>query len=425
MRHSLCDISSLRTLFNSILFALVIFFLALIYPLSAHAKSITVQSKEVKVRGGAGNYYEVLYVVKEGTTLKVLEERDRWYKIELPDHSTGFVSKKALAKRSRKTSQRRYDKYDKGVEKVASSEIMAATKGVTDLGLFAKRYAKKRDIDTSIFEELEDLPFSATEYNVFKSTLPQKKRVKAKGLNKKGLQPYDRDVGEAVAVRLCSVGVSRDKNLRKYISMVGTAATENTPLYDESFIFIVLDSTRIASFAAPGGYIFITTAALEQMNNEAELAGVLSHEIVHVVNRHGISEIEKQKTRIQSDKMMESLGEEVAKLKMDTGDEQLFQELDDMTDRMYELLISGRKRTSEDESDRLGTIILYNTGYSADGLKQFIINAGKASRDRKESTYSHHSYKVRSDNIDKVIDKYRLTTTAESAIQERFRKKTR
>ncbi|MEE9524161.1 MAG: M48 family metalloprotease [Thermodesulfovibrionales bacterium] len=421
MRHSISNMSSLRTLFNFILFILIMS-IALIYPLSAHAKSITVKAKEVKVRSGAGNYYEVFYIVKEGTILKVLEERDRWYKIELPDHSTGFVSKKALAKRSMKPGQRRYDKYDKGVEKVASSEIMAATKGVTDLGLFAKRYAKKRDIDTSIFEELEDLPFSATEYNVFKSSLPQKKRVKARGLNKEGLQPYDRDVGEAIAVRLCSVGISKDKNLRKYISIVGTAATENTPLYDESFIFIVLDSPRIASFAAPGGYIFITTGALEQMKNEAELAGVLSHEIVHVVNRHGISEIEEQKTRIQSDIMMESLGEEVAKLKMDKGDEKLFEELDDMTDSIYELLISGRKRASEDESDRLGTIILYNTGYSPDGLKQFIINAGKASKDQKDSTYSHYSYEERSNIIDKVIKKKDLEATDEGIFEERFKR---
>jgi hypothetical protein len=407
-----------------ILFIIVSSIMFLLPPY-AHAKDITVQAREAKVRSGAGNYYEVLYIVKEGTLLKVLEERDRWFKIELPDHSTGFISKKALSKRSGKSSTLRYDKYDPGVETVSSSEIMASTKGATDLGLFAKRYAKKRNIDTSIFEELEDLPFSATEYNVFKSSLPQNKKVMAKGLNKKGLMQYDRDVGEAVAVRLCSAGVSRDRNLRKYISMVGTAASENTPLYDESFTFIVLDSPRIASFATPGGYIFITTAALEQMNNEAELAGVLSHEIVHVVNRHGISEIEKQKIRIESDKMMESLGEEVAKLKMDKGDEQLFRELDDLTDRMYELLISGRKRTSEDESDRLGTIILYNTGYSADGLKQFIVNAGKVSKDRKESTYSHESLKERSNNIDRVIKNNRLNTSNEGVFEERFREKTK
>jgi hypothetical protein len=121
--------------------------------------------------------------------------------------------------------------------------------------------------------------------------------------------------------------------------------------------------------------------------------------------------------------MMESLGEEVAKLKMDKGDEELFQELDDMTDSMYDLLISGRKRTSEDESDRLGTIILYNTGYSPDGLKQFIINAGKASKDQKDSTYSHHSYIERSNSIDKVIKKKGLEATDEGLFEDRFKDK--
>jgi hypothetical protein len=72
----------------------------------------------------------------------------------------------------------------------------------------------------------------------------------------------------------------------------------------------------------------------------------------------------------------------------------------------------------------LGTLILYNTGYSADGLKQFIINAGKANKDRKDSTYSHVSYRERSANIDKIINKYGLTTSVKGAVQERFREKT-
>ncbi len=386
-------------------------------------KDIIVQTNSVKVRSGAGNYYEVLYIANKGAKLEILEENDRWIKVRLPDGATGFVSKKALNRKPEKETARRYDKYDtEGVGKVASSEIMAATKGVMDIGAFAKRYAKNHKIDPSIFEELDDAPFSAPEYNVFKGTLSRKNRVRVKGMNRGGIEEYDRDIGEAIALRLSAAVIDKDRELRKYVSMVGTAVTDNTPLYDETFVFIVLESDEIASFAAPGGYIFITRGALAHMNNEAELAGVLGHEIIHVVQKHGIKEIEKQKTRIDSSKMMESLDEELTKLKMDKGNEKLYRELDQMTDEMYELITSGRKRKSEDESDSLGTLIMYNTGYRAEGLKTFIVNTGKVEEKNKGKSYSHHSADARASHIDVTIKKYRLNDKYKGTFEERFQK---
>ena len=388
------------------------------------AESITVESARVKVRSGAGNYYRVLYLVPRGTVLEVLEKAGKWYRVKLPNGATGFVSRRAVESRSKKAGEMRYDRTDTGVGKVASSEIMAATKGVTDLGLFAKRYAKKRGIDTRIFEELEAVPFTADEYRAFRATLPRRPRVRIRGLSRKGMEAYDRMIGRAVALRLCMVGLDNDKDLRKYVSMVGTALTDRTPLYDEDFVFIVLDSREPASFSTPGGYIFITRGALASMKNEAELAGVLSHEIIHVVQRHGIREIEKRKTRIHSDMMMDSLDEEVARHGMERGNEALMEELDDLADRMYEEIISGRYRESEEEADRFGTLVLYNTGYVPDGLKNFLVRVEGTSAGKGRS-YSRYPAEERAVNIDRTIKKYRLRTRGKKVFRERFDERTK
>ena len=116
---------------------------------------------------------------------------------------------------------------------------------------------------------------------------------------------------------------------------------------------------------------------------------------------------------------MDSLDEELEKLEMDRGDEELISELDDLADRIYELLINGRKRNSEEESDRLGTLILYNTGYRSDGLKNFLVKAGAAAK-QKGSTYGHQYLEERVANIDSVIEKNGLTGTDGKYCRQRF-----
>ncbi len=59
--------------------------------------------------------------------------------------------------------------------------------------------------------------------------------------------------------------------------------------------FIVLDTDGVNALAAPGGYVHITRGALSLMSNEAELAGVLGHEIIHVTEKHTIRAIQKGK----------------------------------------------------------------------------------------------------------------------------------
>ena len=91
-------------------------------------------------------------------------------------------------------------------------------------------------------------------------------------------------------------GVVQDKAVHKYVTLVGIGArAEPAAARTLAWTFIVLDTDGVNAFAAPGGFIHITRGALALMQNEAELAGVLGHEISHVTAKHTINAIQKNK----------------------------------------------------------------------------------------------------------------------------------
>ncbi len=76
------------------------------------------------------------------------------------------------------------------------------------------------------------------------------------------------------------------KDLPTYVSEIGNKLGAVTETPDQKFTFTVLDSPIVNAFALPGGYVYVTRGLLALASNEAELAGVLAHEIGHVVARH-------------------------------------------------------------------------------------------------------------------------------------------
>ena len=92
---------------------------------------------------------------------------------------------------------------------------------------------------------------------------------------------------------LASMPLVADSNVQRYVrrvamELVGVAERPNLP-----WNFYVLEDAAVNAFAYPGGFIFITRGILTHMNSEAELAGVLGHEIGHVTARHTASQITK------------------------------------------------------------------------------------------------------------------------------------
>ncbi len=81
-------------------------------------------------------------------------------------------------------------------------------------------------------------------------------------------------------------GVYDDPDVGGWIAQVGGGLAANSELPDLAFTFTVLDTDQVNAFAVPGGYIYITRGLIALANTEAEIAGVLAHEIGHVTARH-------------------------------------------------------------------------------------------------------------------------------------------
>src|SRR5947199_9345103 len=82
------------------------------------------------------------------------------------------------------------------------------------------------------------------------------------------------------------MGVYADRDLQQYVSSVGLKLAQVSERPNLPWHFPVVDVPAINAFALPGGYIYITRGILPFLDNEAQLAGVLGHEIGHVTARH-------------------------------------------------------------------------------------------------------------------------------------------
>lgn len=81
-------------------------------------------------------------------------------------------------------------------------------------------------------------------------------------------------------------GVYNDPALAAYVQQIGTALARHSEMPDLVFTFTVLNSPVVNAFALPGGYVYVTRGLMALASDEAELAGVLAHEIGHVTARH-------------------------------------------------------------------------------------------------------------------------------------------
>lgn len=139
---------------------------------------------------------------------------------------------------------------------------------------------------------------------------------------------------------------------------VGRWLTLHTELPDLPWHFAVLDDEDVNAFAMPGGYVFVTKGLLVQMNSEAELAGVLAHEISHVLQKHHLQAI-KQSARTG---LMADFAEETMQRKG------VNPALTKLVSAGTEIYARGLDKDDEFEADRMGVVIAARGGYDPYGL---------------------------------------------------------
>jgi predicted Zn-dependent protease len=100
-------------------------------------------------------------------------------------------------------------------------------------------------------------------------------------------------IGQGMAEQLSQTEKSLpDSAWQAYLNQVGQKIVAVCDRKDLQYRFTVVQDDQVNAFASPGGYVYFYTGLLRQMDNEAELAAVMAHEISHVVGRHGIKRLQ-------------------------------------------------------------------------------------------------------------------------------------
>ncbi|MDH4183748.1 MAG: M48 family metalloprotease [Nitrospinota bacterium] len=176
-----------------------------------------------------------------------------------------------------------------------------------------------------------------------------------------------------------------DPGVNGYVTMVGLAAAKGAIAYKAPYKFTVIHSAQINAFAAPGGYIFITTGLLSALRSEAELAGVLAHEVAHVAHLHMVQAIQRS-NRAQGALELSStlLGQDPKMLAQLAGF---------VTDTLF---TNGLDQRFEFEADSVGVTIAAAAGYDARGLRDFL-NTLASQEDKADSVFfsTHPSIRQR------------------------------
>ncbi len=194
------------------------------------------------------------------------------------------------------------------------------------------------------------------------------------------------DIGRIVAARiLATFPLTKNDKLQRYMTLVGNTVANYSTRPTLDWHFAVLESPIVNAFSTPGGYVFVTTGALDQMKSEAELAAVLGHEIAHTTQKHILKEIKRGNVLAAG-----------ADLAASTSGGSFLN--DDMarkiSDMAYQKLVTtGLGREDELEADKVGDEFAASAGYRPSAAITFLETLkaaeGKGQSSMKQFTATH------------------------------------
>ena len=205
----------------------------------------------------------------------------------------------------------------------------------------------------------------------------------------------ERELGREVSAKIIAgLHIYRNDALTRYVNLVGDSVAAQSERKDIQYHFAVLDSDEINALSAPGGYVFITRAALMLCQDESQLAGVLAHEVGHISGKHVVHIFENEKKKSG-----------VASVASDYAPGSPY--LQSLTNNFLVMIFNGGLPADDEfDADRRGTQYAHDAGYPADGLQKFLAQLNIATTQKGAETTitnTHPPVKDRTDRIQQII----------------------
>ncbi len=193
----------------------------------------------------------------------------------------------------------------------------------------------------------------------------------------------DVEMGREVAKQAeRELSILNDRQATTYIDALGKQLAAHAPGGEKyPFQFKIVNDKAINAFALPGGFVYINRGAIEAADNEAQIAGVMAHEIGHVVLRHGTNQVSKAYLAQAPLSILggvlgsNSVGSVLAQLGVGFAANSIFLKY---------------SRDAERQADLMGTQTLYDTGYDPKAMVQFFEKIQAESKGRASEFFSDH-----------------------------------
>lgn len=172
-------------------------------------------------------------------------------------------------------------------------------------------------------------------------------------------EPREIEIGrQLAAVLLGSKPLHPDMRLQRYVNQLGRWISLQSSRPQLPWAFAVLDDPGFNAFAAPGGYVFVTKGLIDKMGDEAELAGILAHEIIHVTGKHHLQALRAKAragvlTQLLASQLKNDLGGQISGQLLALG---------------RDLYGSGLDQNDEFDADREGVALAARAGFDPYGL---------------------------------------------------------
>ncbi|MBN2281464.1 MAG: M48 family metalloprotease [Candidatus Marinimicrobia bacterium] len=361
----------------------------------------TISQDNIHLRQGPGCYYPLLKVLNTGDTVEVKAVKMGWAQVSHHD-TLGWICENCFGQQP--VGKNLSDDLQFDTTATAISKITAggAVKGFA-VKTMAYEYAGDKNV---IFKSHLDPDYYMAIKNSMKNNRLSDRKYRS-------LTKPDKDfhidgrllrIGNSVSRQIAARGLVEDQKQLAYLNAIGTLVLEETDLYYYPMKFFIVDEEKKGAFATPNGMVFVTKGLLDLVEDEAELACLLAHEISHVIYQHGYEELEKRQPQIIAEDAFSQMEMEIAEEM--SADEA---ELEDLSAKFYDNATASRQLGYEYEADKMGAIFASKAGYDPYALTRLLARIKESEEidyENFESNWEKHYIKDRIKKVSNFIGKH-------------------